>query len=75
MNKRLTRRLDKALLKIGLIRAGAVPAITYDFVTKEIHMQVADQCVHGYVCPTPDGPLKKRVHSDWDEALRNPLGL
>lgn len=61
MKKRLLRRLDRALLKIGLVRMSQIPAMEYDFTSKEIHIQFGRDwrtCVHGYVCPTPDGPLK-----------------
>jgi hypothetical protein len=61
MTKRLLRRLDRALLKIGLIRTSQIPQTEYDFGTGEIHLQFGHgsrTCVHGYICPTPDGPLK-----------------
>lgn len=67
MKKRLQRRLDKALLKIGLVRMSRTPRLEYDFQTKEVFIQFGDDWrnrVHGYVCPTPDGSLKKTGYDD-----------
>lgn len=61
MKKKLLCRLDKALNTVGLVRKGAVPSISYDYTTKEIHIfwgKGWTTYVHGFVCPTPDGPLK-----------------
>lgn len=49
------------------IRQMPIEKLTYDYKTHEIcvifkHYQ---HHVHGYVCPTPDGPLKKIQVTPW----------
>jgi len=55
------KRVDRLLARLGLVRMSKVPRVSYDYQTHEVHIDMgmgwANQ-IHGFICPTPDGPLK-----------------
>lgn len=59
--------LDRLLARLGLIRLSQVPRISYDYQTHEICVDWHRGWplhIHGFVCPTPEGPLKNIAYDE-----------
>lgn len=65
---RMTHRIDRVLRRMGLMRMSqqSIERMDYDFQSGEIHIEFKgagwQNRIHGFVCPTPDGPLKGIVN-------------
>jgi hypothetical protein len=70
------RRLDNFLKRLGLMRTSqqAIRRMDYDFATGEIHVELGNggwqNRIRGFVCPTPDGPLKKILNTTWLDEVK-----
>lgn len=65
---RVTRRIDRVLGRMGLMRMSqqSIRRMDYDFQSGEIHIEFRgggwQDRIHGFVCPTPNGPLRGIVN-------------
>jgi len=54
----MRKYLDALAAALGYIPRTMTPTVRYDAQTREIHLEFGSWCVHGFICPTPDGPIK-----------------